>query len=363
MYDERDCLNFLIAYYQKQVSIGNLNNFYYPISPLYVGLKITEKCNQNCKHCWAGKNNVEKSTKEIIYAIEKLSQYKIMHLTLTGGEPLIRSDFISILNKAIELFPIVEVFSNGLSLNESLVKEIKQSFRKTDYFQISLDGLHHNYQIQRGIDSFDIVVKNIKLLIKYDINVRIHMTVTEFNICDVISIYYLAIKLNAKVFSVTPVYELRRGEHLKSQNLLNEYERIINKLKLIHSKNNPDILLRIFMPLEIKSKYAHTCSTLSNSNYQFFNDNILHWTIDASGNIYNFIDHYFYEDLYIGNIYSDSLEDINKRNLLVQQKIGIRNLANCKCSHCSNIQRCKGGNYINIFPNIDEADERCVFNE
>lgn len=85
MNDERDCLNYLIAYYQKQVKKNNFNFIHSQISPLYVGFKITEKCNQNCKHCWAGKNKITKSYDDICKAMEKIADFKIMHFTITGG--------------------------------------------------------------------------------------------------------------------------------------------------------------------------------------------------------------------------------------------------------------------------------------
>lgn len=360
MNDERDCLNLFISYYQKQIKNNNLKSISHSISPIYAGLKITERCNQFCKHCWSGKNVTEKSTEQILDGLEKLAYFKILHLTITGGEPLLRPDFITILKKAINLFPIIEIFTNGQNISQCLIKQLKVLLRDNDFIQISLDGLKNSYKSQRGVDSFDIVVKNVQDLLTAGIKVRLHMTVTDFNINDVISVYQLACNLKVNVFSVTPVYELRKGKNLKNLQLLEKYALTINKLKELHSQNNTETILRTFVPLEIKSKCAYYVNNINNFN--FFNDNILHWTVDAAGDIYNFMDHYIHSELFIGNIYDGNIKELENRNLLIQQKIGIRNLSNCKCSHCSNIQKCKGGNYINIYPKINTADERCVFN-
>ena len=362
MNDERDCLNYLIAYYQKQVKKNNFNFIHSQISPLYVGFIITEKCNQNCKHCWAGKSKVTKSYDDICKAMEKIAAFKIMHFTITGGEPVVHSDFLKILEKSVQLFPIVEVFSNGQDLKEDKIKEIACYFRESDYFQISLDGIRDSYKMQRGVDSFNKVVKNIELLKKYKINVRVNMTVTDININDIISVYNLVNDLNVNVFSITPVFDLRKGKQLRNIELLEKYATIVNDLQRAHLRSGNDIKLRIFIPLEIKSRNAKLVEKNNKNNYLYFNDNILHWTIDAEGNIYNFLDHFIHNDLYIGNIYDDSILELKSRNLIVQQKIGLRNLSNCKCALCSNVERCKGGNYINIYPNKNNPDERCVFN-
>lgn len=362
MNDERDCLNYLIAYYQKQVEKNNLNYIHSQISPIYVGFKITEKCNQNCKHCWAGKSKTTKSYDDIYKAMEKISVFNIMHFTITGGEPLIHHGFIKILKISVELFPIVEVFSNGQDLKEEAIKEIAHYLRKTDYFQISLDGMRASYKMQRGIDSFDKVVSNIQLLKKNKINVRINMTVTDINVNDIISVYNLVNDLNVNVFSITPVFDLRKGKQLRNIKLLEKYVTIVTGLQRLHSKNENDLKLRVFMPIEIKSRKAKLVEKNIKNNYLYFNDNILHWTIDAEGEIYNFLDHFIHKDLYIGNIYDDSIPELKKRNLEVQQKIGLRNLSNCKCAQCNKVKSCMGGNYINIYPNINNPDERCEFN-
>lgn len=345
MNDERDCLNYLITYYHKQVKKNNFVNITKPISPLYVGFKITEKCNQNCKHCWAGKSKVTKSYDDICLAMEKIATYKIMHFTITGGEPLIHPDFLKILKKSIELFPIVEIFTNGQDLNEETINEISYYLRESDYVQISLDGMKESYKSQRGVDTFDKVVSNIKLLRKNKINVRINMTATDININDINSVYNLANDLNVNVFSVTPVFDLRKGKQLRNISLLEKYEMLVKQLETKHSKNKSTIILRTFMPLEIKSRTAKVVEKIKNNNYIYFNDNILHWTIDAEG-----------------NIYKDSISEINKRNLFIQHKIGLRNLSNYKCAICSRVERCNGGNYIDIYPNINNPDERCEFN-
>ena len=70
------------------------------------------------------------------------------------------------LKKSIELFPIVEIFTNGQDLNEETINEISYYLRESDYVQISLDGMKESYKSQRGVDTFDKVVSNIKLLRK-----------------------------------------------------------------------------------------------------------------------------------------------------------------------------------------------------
>ena len=120
MNDERDCLNYLITYYHKQVKKNNFVNITKPISPLYVGFKITEKCNQNCKHCWAGKSKVTKSYDDICLAMEKIATYKIMHFTITGGDPLLHPEIYKIIDLFYDWNILLKLHTTGITSKENI---------------------------------------------------------------------------------------------------------------------------------------------------------------------------------------------------------------------------------------------------
>ena len=71
--------------------------------PYGVGLELTARCNLDCIHCYhVTCSGAEMSTDEITGLFDDLAQLGTMELTLTGGEPLLRSDFPEILLYAVK---------------------------------------------------------------------------------------------------------------------------------------------------------------------------------------------------------------------------------------------------------------------
>ena len=117
------------------------------IKPVYVGFKITENCNQRCSHCWAGKNlTINHSFDEIIAALNKIKILNPLHITITGGEPLVHEHWLDILGYAKKNFPIVELFTNAVLFSEKSIKKLSSLFGDLDFIQVSLDGLRTTYK-------------------------------------------------------------------------------------------------------------------------------------------------------------------------------------------------------------------------
>lgn len=173
------------------------------------------------------------------------------------------------------------------------------------------------------------------------------------------SIYKKCLILGCHTFSLTFVYPLRKGSDIRDKTSFDVYEKAIDDIKTHYSEGQYNMIFRPFIPIEIQSKYA---KSQKNDKLVFVNENILHWTIDANGDIYNFMDHYNFNELKIGNIYNDDIEVIKASNLSVQRNILFRNLSNEKCAECNMVQDCQGGNYIDNYPDMNLRDRKCSAN-
>ena len=110
-------------------------------SPIWVGYKVTNRCNLDCIHCWAKNSSYQPKYKEVISAIDKLSKNDVYFLGLSGGELFIRKDIFDILKYAKSKKMILELFTNGLLLNDKYIKELNVILDKDkDIIQVSLDG-------------------------------------------------------------------------------------------------------------------------------------------------------------------------------------------------------------------------------
>lgn len=355
--NERQWLDsFNAFYYQKKIKLMR------SIYPIYVGFKITENCNQKCIHCWAGKNRKsDYPLKKIILALEKIAELSPYHVTITGGEPLLHKSWREIVYYANELFPVIELFTNGVLFSERDISCLSSVFKGSNFIQISLDGLRESYKKQRGKDNFEVVVRNIKLLIDSNINVRLNMTVTPFNIDDVYEIYLLAKKLKVKTFSISPVYPLRKGKKLVPLVDYEQYQEIGETIEKDHNIYKEKMNLMIIYPIEVSSRQAKYTPNIM--ELKKFNTDILHWAIDGEGNIFHFMDQSEVKKLKVGNIYEDDIEVLVENDFKIQKMILFYDVKNLKCRSCDMVNICSGGTYANSFPCIAYDYERCMMNE
>lgn len=126
-----------------------------PISPLqkyhyidrtyiaYVHWAITGKCNYRCKHCYMYAPQAkfpEASKDECRRIIQSLQDAGVRHIALTGGEPLVRSDFLELIDEIIAHdIQVHSIYTNGALVDEYLLTELERRGQKPR-FHISYDG-------------------------------------------------------------------------------------------------------------------------------------------------------------------------------------------------------------------------------
>ena len=104
---------------------------------------ITGKCNYKCRHCYMSAPDAklgELEHEKIMSIVQQLGDCGVMSVSLTGGEPLVRSDFLEIVDALLERnITIREIYSNGALVNEKLLKEL-DARNIHPQFNMSYDG-------------------------------------------------------------------------------------------------------------------------------------------------------------------------------------------------------------------------------
>ncbi len=105
---------------------------------------ITGKCNYRCKHCYMSAPDAkfgELPHETIMKMIDELAECGIMNISITGGEPLVRSDFMEIIDALIERGILIRtIYSNGALVNEKLLKALSDR-NVFPEFNMSFDGV------------------------------------------------------------------------------------------------------------------------------------------------------------------------------------------------------------------------------
>jgi len=136
-------------------------------------LELTYRCNLHCRHCYTDCFNhprylsQELKTKEVISIISKLSSLGVLWLCFTGGDPLMRKDFLEIYAYAKKSGFLITIFTSGCALSEEVAKylarhppfvmEVTLNARdKKTYEEIT--GVRGSYR--KAMKGLDLILKN-----------------------------------------------------------------------------------------------------------------------------------------------------------------------------------------------------------
>jgi radical SAM protein with 4Fe4S-binding SPASM domain len=97
--------------------------------PFTVSFELTRRCCFRCVHCYLGDQGQirqhqaqELDTAAVMELLDELTAAGVLFLTLTGGDPMLRSDFIPIYRHAVRLGLLVTVFCTGALVTQEVVQ-------------------------------------------------------------------------------------------------------------------------------------------------------------------------------------------------------------------------------------------------
>ncbi|MFH0819103.1 MAG: radical SAM protein [Patescibacteria group bacterium] len=161
----------------------------YTITPEFVSLILTMKCNFHCQSCsiWQKTNHDElneSAWKNIIEQL-KINLKPETFIELNGGEALLRKDLVIFCIKELKKhFYKVVLNTNGLLINQELLNELKLS--SLDAIKLSLYSLNSkNHNDLRGHENaYEHAINAVKLINKSEIDLEIGLLITSKNISE-----------------------------------------------------------------------------------------------------------------------------------------------------------------------------------
>lgn len=120
---------------------------------------ITGHCNYQCRHCMMDAPNGrlgEASTDEMLSLVDEMAEAGIRYIALTGGEPLLRKDFLSLVDKLTSRdIKIESIATNGSLISQSLFDCLKRNNQQPEIY-ISFDGAEGWHNWMRGVDDAEL---------------------------------------------------------------------------------------------------------------------------------------------------------------------------------------------------------------
>lgn len=192
--------------------------------PLSGTFELTPRCTLDCKMCYIHKKSEDSSAK----ALEKDAKWWLnlarqakkagtLLLLLTGGEPMVRSDFEYIYTQCLNMGFLMSVNTNATLIDDEKIELFKKN--PPQRINVTLYGMsRETYQSLCGsADAYDRVTAALRSLKSAGINTRINYTVTPYNFADMSSAQEFArdngFGFQAVTYSFPQVRTLERGEN------------------------------------------------------------------------------------------------------------------------------------------------------
>lgn len=152
-----------------------------------VHLSLSDKCNLNCTYCYA-RERIEQKYRKLTYTeytkiiddILAINPY--VTFTLTGGEPLLNRDCLSIAEYIKSKGGKCYLLTNGTLIGEENIERIAHFF---DLVTLSIDGPNSEIHSKTRGDNYKRVCQAIELLEQHNVEYTLSMTVTQENIAYV----------------------------------------------------------------------------------------------------------------------------------------------------------------------------------
>lgn len=317
VFPEKSTQDFLEEHFKGKPQLTNLH------------IEITSRCNERCVHCYIPhENKLSSIDDELFYdVLKQCREIRLLHLTLSGGEPLLHKSFCNFLRRCREYDFSVNVLSNLTLLNDDIVKEMRKN--PLLGVQVSLYSMNPKIHddITRLDGSFYKTKQAILRLIENDIPLQISCPIVKQNkrcYNDVIK-WAKDNKIHAGEDYVIIARYNNTTENLDCRLSVDEIKEVMRD----KSSNNEEYFERLRTESEKKQN-----STPSDFVCSVCNSSIC---IAENGNVYPCAG---WQNYVVGNVKDMALNEIWNNSEKVQYLRKLRNHDFPKCINCADKDFC-----------------------
>lgn len=151
--------------------------------PASIHVEIASECNERCAHCYIPHELKQDLINENLFnsILRQARELNLLHITISGGEPMLHPHFIDFLRKCREADMSVNILSNLTLLNDEMIEEMKLNplmSVQTSIYSMQ-PNIHDGITHQEG--SLNKTVASVIKLIDNHIPVQINCSILKNN--------------------------------------------------------------------------------------------------------------------------------------------------------------------------------------
>ena len=324
-----------------------------PNTPLIVSFAVTKACNLRCLHCHVSAKEAmtdELNVKEAMHAIDEMASLGTEALIFSGGEPLLRKDFVLTLAQYCEDNGVIPaMLSNGLLITPEVALQLKDSGIKA--IGIPIDSvIPENHDKLRNLPgTFKKAVSAIKTCLDIDLEVIVTTMALKDTYNEMPKRIEFLSNLGVDEVAVYDLVPVGRGKDVMDQAMSNVQR--VNLIRYLQGfQENSEMVFTMSggIPLypEIATEMHKSHGTKSKDLLvkEFWIHNsvgchagILYFSLRPNGDVYPCT----FLPIKVGNIREQNLTDI-WRNSEVLNTLRQRQALKGKCGGCDFRESCGG---------------------
>lgn len=197
-----------MSHHQRLLTLAQEHNI-----PLDVSLELTHHCNFRCRHCYIPDFEASDllTTERVLTLLDELVEIGTLGLTLTGGELLLRRDWLGIAGRARHLGFALRLFTNGALIDEGVAEAIHGL---NAVVEISLHAMRENVfeRITGRRGSFAKTLSGIANLRRRGVEVVLKTTILHENRDEIAAIAAYAAEIGATHQAYGAIHPKKDGD-------------------------------------------------------------------------------------------------------------------------------------------------------
>ncbi len=313
-------------------------------------MEITFRCNMKCLHCASDVNSnwtrgPELTLAEITTVLDDLASLGCERLTLSGGEALLRQDWSDIAMAARARGLHVSMISNGLVIDASVARRIRES--GVGLVALSIDGTEPTHDFMRNMQgAFPRVLSAAHSLAQEGIPFNIITAVTKANMYELQDIEDIVAELNSRRWLIqlgSPVGRLVQHSDL----VVAPHDLPLIADFIVDAKRRNRVWISVGDNIGYYSTHEHEIRSTGDRNGIDFalgcSAGCLNVGIESNGNVKGCLS--LQSDEFIeGNVREESLVTIwNKPGNFAYNREFTTDMLDGACKKCEYGELCRGG--------------------